>query len=109
MQLHGLKYISTPRLHQRGGGANLSKFSLEKLDVIINDKLEIVWGLLRPKMPSVTPIREIIVVAFYCPPRSRKKTKLMDHLVSNCHALLTKYPNAGLIIGGIKMTGKLPP
>ena len=113
LQLHGLKYISTPRLHKRGGGAaivaNLSTFSLEKLDVIINDKLEIVWGLLRPKMPSVTTIREIIVVAFYCPPKSRKKTKLMDHLVTNCHALLTKYPNAGLVIGGDKNDWKIAP
>jgi hypothetical protein len=87
LQLHGLKYISTPRLHKRGGGAaivaNLSKFSLEKIDVLINDKLEVVWGLLRPKTPAVTAIREIIVVSFYCPPKSRKKTKLMDHLVTN--------------------------
>ena len=45
LQLHVLKYILTPRLHNRGGGAaivaNLAKFSLEKLYVIINDKLEI--------------------------------------------------------------------
>ena len=113
LQLHGLKYISTPRLHKRGGGAaivaNLSKFSLEKLDVIINDKLEIVWGLLRPKGPTTSAIREIIVVSFYCPPKSRKKTKLMDHLVTNCHALLTKYPNAGLVIGGDKNDWKIGP
>ena len=113
LQLHGLKYISTPRLHKRGGGAaivaNLSKFSLEKIDIMINDNLEIVWGLLRPRLSTVTPIREIIVVAFYCPPKSRKKTKLMDHLVTNCHALLTKYPKAGLIIGGDKNDWKIAP
>ena len=45
LQLHVLKYILTPRLHNRGGWAaivaNLAKFSLEKLYVIINDELEI--------------------------------------------------------------------
>ena len=67
LQLHGLKYISTPRMNKRGGGAaivaNLEKFSLEKLD-IWTDNLEIVWGLLRPKSVSDTLIREIIVVSF---------------------------------------------
>ena len=60
LKIHGLKYISTPRLHKRGGGAaivaNLSKFSLEKLDIQINDKLEIVWGLLRPKIPAASAV-----------------------------------------------------
>ena len=113
LQLHGLKYISTPRLSKRGGGAaiiaNQSKFSLEKMDIMINDRLEVVWGLLRPKSPGASQIREIIAVAFYCPPKSKKKTKLMDHLVTNCHALLTKYPNAGLVIGGDKNDWKIGP
>ena len=62
---------------------------------------------MRPKSTVVTPIREIIVCAFYCPPKSRKKTKLMDHLITNCHVLLTKYPNAGLVIGGDKNEWKI--
>ena len=45
-QMDGLKYISTPRTYKRGGGAaivvNLEHFSLEKLDVVIPNKLEIV-------------------------------------------------------------------
>ena len=53
LQLEGLKYISTPRTTKRGGGAaivvNLSKFSLEKIQVVIPLKLEVVWGLMRPK------------------------------------------------------------
>ena len=113
LQLDGLKYISTPRSQKRGGGAaivvNLAEFSLEKIDVLIPDKLEVVWGLVRPLSNVVTSIREIIVVAFYCPPKSRKKTKLMDHLVTNCHTLLTKYPNAGLVIGGDKNDWKIGP
>ena len=88
---------------------DLEKISLEKIDIVIPDKLEAVWGLVRPKSTVVTPIREIIVVAFYCPPKSRKKTKLMDHLITNCHVLLTKYPNAGLVIGGDKNEWKIGP
>ena len=58
MQLHGLKYISTPRMHKRGGGAaivaNLEKFTLEKLPIETSN-LEIVWGILRPKpSPGLT-------------------------------------------------------
>ena len=80
---------------------------MEKIDSLIPDNLEVVWGLVRPKSTVVTPIKEIIVCAFYCPPKSRKKTKLMDHLITNCHVLLTKYPNAGLVIGGDKNEWKI--
>ena len=69
-QIDGLKYISTPRMTKRGGGAaivaNLREFSLEKIPVIIPHNLEVVWGLLRPKKESES-IREIIVAALYSP------------------------------------------
>ena len=45
-------------------------------------------------------MREIIVVTFYSPPKSKSKTKLLDHIISTCHALLTKHPRAGIVIGG---------
>ena len=113
LQLDGLKYISTPRPSKRGGGAaivaNLAQFSLEKIDILIPDKLEVVWGLVKPRTNVATHIREIIAVAFYCPPKSRKKSKLMDHLVLTCQSLLTKYPNAGLVIGGDKNEWKIGP
>ena len=77
LQLDGLKYISTPRPSKRGGGAaivaNLATFSLEKIDIVIPDKLEVVWGLLRPRTNTAAPISEIIVSAFYCPPKSQKQ------------------------------------
>ena len=106
LQEDGLKYISTPRpSYKRGGGcaiiAHLPKFSLEKIDVIIPSSVEVVYGLLRPRtITTTTQIREIIAVAFYSPPKSRKKNALIDHIITTCHMLLTKYPNAGLIIGG---------
>ena len=104
LEIEGLKYISTPRAsYKRGGGcaivAHLPKFSLEKVDVKIPQSVEVVYGLLRPKQSSAQ-LKEIIVVAFYSPPKSRKKTKLIDHIVSTCQSLLTKYPQAGIVIGG---------
>ena len=106
LYMEGLKYISTPRpTGKRGGGAAIvapvEKFNLEKMDILNPHNLEIVWGLMRPK--NITSlVKEFIVVAFYCPPNSRKKSKLLDHILTNIHVLITKYPNAGVIIGGDK-------
>ena len=44
----------------------------------------------------------MIVVSFYSPPKSRKKSKLLDHILTTLHILLTKYPNAAIIIGADK-------
>ena len=75
-QMEGLKYISTPRTQKRGGGAaivvNTKAFSVEKIEVIIPNQLEVVWGLLRPKNVT-SKLKEIIVGAFYSPPKSKKK------------------------------------
>ena len=107
MHMEGLKYISTTRpSNKRGGGAaiivDMEKFSLEKLGVSIPHNLEIVWGIMRPKVAISSGLKEIIVVSFYCPPRSTKKSKLLDHILTTVHMLLSKYPSAGLIIGADK-------
>ena len=107
LKMEGLKYISTTRPSgKRGGGAaivaDMKKFYLEKLEILIPYNLEIVWGLLRPRSDLATGFKEIIAVSFYCPPRSPKKSKLLDHILTTVHMLLSKYPNAGLIIGGDK-------
>ena len=105
LNIDGLKYISTPRLNKRGGGAaivvSLKKFSLDKIEIGNPDKVEVVWGLVRPRI-AVGNIKEIICSAFYSPPKSRKNSLLLDHLVSTTHYLLSKYPNAGLVLGGDK-------
>ena len=48
LNMDGLKYISTPRMTKRGGGAaivaNLKKFSLDKIEVSNPDKVEVVFG-----------------------------------------------------------------
>ena len=102
LQLEGLKYISTSRpSSKRGGGcavvAYLPHFSLEKIDVPIPNSVEVVYGLLRAKNPSAK-YKVIISVAFYSPPKSRKKSQLLDHIITTCHVLLTKHPNAALFI-----------
>ena len=113
-QMDGLKYISTPRAStKRGGGAaivaNLNRFSLDRLEVSIPYQLEVVWGILTPKVQGFNKIKKIVVCAFYSPPNSRKNTKLLDHLISTLHNLLTKYPNAGIILGGDKNKLNLSP
>ena len=59
------------------------------------------YGLVRPcTVTATTVVKEIIVVGFYSPPKSKKKSALLDHIITTCQRLLTKYPNAGLLIGG---------
>ena len=104
LEQEGLKYISTPRPScKRGGGcaiiAYLPDFSLEKIEVIIPSSVEVCYGLLRAKSANAKH-KEIIAVSFYSPPKSRKRTELLDNIITNCHVLTTKYPNAVLFIGG---------
>ena len=54
-ELSGIKYISTPRPGaQRGGGAAIAvrteKFSISKLNIPLPRAVEVVWGLLKPKV-----------------------------------------------------------
>ena len=81
---------------------------LLKIDVVIPYKLEVVWGLMRPKKKT-SKIKEILVGAFYSPPNSKKNSKLLDHLVSTSHFLLTRHPKAGLVIGGDKNSLNITP
>ena len=112
LNMEGIKYISTPRMTKRGGGAaivvQLKTFSLDKIEVPNPNKVEVVFGLLRPKKTGCK-IKEIIIAAFYSPPNSRKNPQLLDHLLSNSLNLLAKYPNAGLCIGGDKNNLNISP
>ena len=48
--MHGILYISNPRINRSGGGAailaNSEHYALSKLNINIPNGLEIVWGLL---------------------------------------------------------------
>jgi hypothetical protein len=84
LELGGVKYISTPRPGaQRGGGAAIAvrteKFSISKLNVPILKSVEVVWGLLKPKVIT-GKISVIIVCCFYSPPTSSKNPSLLEHI-----------------------------
>ena len=104
LEINGIKYISTPRPGaQRGGGAaiavRLEKFTISKLNIPLPRSIEVVWGLLKPKVVTGR-ITTIIVCCFYSPPRSRKNAVLIDHLTVTLQSLLTIHENAGVIICG---------
>ena len=102
LEMKGLKMVSNPRKYRRGGGvcivADLSKVSIQPLDTPNPHNLEIVFALVKPMDPTV--IKEIITFALYSPPRSRKKAKMTDLIVTTLHSLLTSFPQAGIMGGG---------
>ena len=104
LEMHGIKYISTPRPGaQRGGGAalavRLEKFTITKLNIALPKSVEVVWGLLKPKTVS-GKFSTIIVCCFYSPPRSRKNSVLIDHITTTLQSLLNIHNNPGVIISG---------
>ena len=114
LNMEGMKFISAARGGgRRGGGcgiiADLTDYTLDQLDIPNPDKVEMFWGILRPQMPEDCAIKEYLVGAFYCPPNSKKKEKLTNHILTNAHILMSRYPNAGLYIGGDKNSLDLSP
>ena len=106
LELHGIMYISNPRPKRRGGGAAItlcdlkSQFTLAKLSISVPPDLEVCWGLVKPRSPG--SVKEIVICSFYCPPRSKKKTKLVEHISLNYFKLKSTYPNCAFICGGDK-------
>ena len=106
LELDGLKYFSTPRPKgKRGGGAaiivNSERFKVEKIEIQIPYKLEIVWALAKPKHPDAQ-FKNIILCSFYSPPRSRLRNKLKDHIIGTLQMLTTKYGECAIFCGGDK-------
>ena len=106
LELHGIMYISNPRPKRRGGGAAITlcdlknQFSLSKLPIHVPPELEVCWGLVKPTSPG--SIKEIVICSFYCPPKSKKKTKLVEHISVNYFKLKSTYPKCAFICGGDK-------
>ena len=108
-EIHGIQYISTPRQNKRGGGTAItlvssSPFNLTKLEPSVEshrDKVEVCWGLLKPKVPTGR-IKSIIVCAFYLPPHSRKKSALISHISLNYFVFKSTFPDSAVLIGGDK-------
>ena len=103
LELQGLQTISLNRKTQRGGGVafvyNTEYIDLEDINVTIPFNLEILWRLGKIKLGAV---RQIILGVFYYPPRSKKKEKFINHMISTIHTLLLKYPRAEICLGGDK-------
>ena len=106
LEIHGVIYISNPRPKRRGGGAAITLsdqnnlFTLSKLPIHVPPDLEVCWGLVKPRFPG--SIKDIIICSFYCPPRSKKKTKLVEHISTNYYSLKSVYPGCAFIAGGDK-------
>ena len=111
LEIDGLKYISTPRPSGWGGAAiivNQEFFTLEKLNINIPEKLEIIWGLMKPKSESAR-YKKIVVCSFYSPPRSRRNAKLTDHIITTLQMLSTQYPGSPIILGADKNSMDISP
>ena len=105
-EMKGMKYFSTARPgSKRGGGAAITaksdKFTITKLNIDIPSPLEVVWGMLRPKIPTGS-ISKVILCSFYSPPNSKKKGALVDHMTTTINKLKVLHPKAYFIIAGDK-------
>ena len=115
LEIDGLQYISCPRPNKkRGGGAAIMvhtiRFTITKLNIIVPAKLEVVWGLLRPKNPTKDAIfKEFIICAFYSPPNYKKNNALQTHIIGTMHHLLTLHPKAAYCIAGDKNSLPISP
>ena len=55
----------------------------------------------RPKqIPLNAKYKEYLICSFYSPPASKKNKKLLDHLISTTHALMARFPEAAVYLGG---------
>lgn len=80
---------------------NATKFTAKKPDIFVPGSLEVVWSMIQPKKGTqLTTFKEIIVAGFYSPPGKGKNSALQDHLTTTANSLLSRFPKAGLIIGG---------
>ena len=72
---------------------------MKEIKIYNPDDLEVTLALIRPKTEDSKHLL-LIAVALYSPPRSRKKSKLINFLTETYHLLKIKYPSAYFIFGG---------
>ena len=103
LEMEGYATISLNRKVKRGGGVcfvyDPTSVSIRKLDVQVPEKIEILWGLIRPKEGL---IKNIIAAVFYYPPASRMKKKFSSHIISTLTSLMNIYQDAEIFIAGDK-------
>ena len=105
-EMKDLEYFSIARPGaKRGRGAAITskgnRFHVSKLNIDIPKPLEVVWGLLRPKV-LIGEVSKIVICSFYCPPKSKKKGALIDHMAITINKLKIVHPKASYIIAGDK-------
>ena len=105
-EMKDMHYFSTARPGtKRGGGAAITakgnRFHVSKLNIDIPKPLEVVWGMLRPRV-LIGGISKIVICSFYSPPKSRKRGALIDHISITINKLKILHPNASYIIAGDK-------
>ena len=103
-EMKDLFYFSTARPgSKRGGGAAIAaksdRYHVSKLNINIPKPLEVVWGMLRPKIITGSTSK-IILCSFYSPPNSKKKKALVDHMAITINRLKVLHPKASFIIAG---------
>ena len=116
LELDGLQYISNPRPKNAKGKSyggvaivvDQSKFTCDKLNVLIPNNLEVLWALVKPKNQS-TKFKRIIACSFYSPPDKKKNSKMADHIVTTLHMLCSKYPDSAIILGADKNDMNISP
>ena len=104
LELHGIKYISTPRPGARRGGGtamacNQQNFTITKLNIAIPSPLEACFGILKPTNP-VGKITKLLCVSFYSPPKSKFRNKLAEFLVFTIGRLRIEHPGSQVILAG---------
>ena len=103
LEMTNIHYISNPRRgNRRGGGVGIAytgiDFNITKLNIPVEQPLEIVWALLRSTQQH-SKIRKIILISFYSPPRfGRHNQTLIDHIFINLNKLRILHPGSGTIM-----------
>ena len=111
MEMKGIHCISTPRTGgRRGGGVAMAfpktRFQVSKLNIEVPKPLECIFALIKPTQ-NIGKARKIIAVCFYCPPKSRSSSKLIDLITTEVSRLRTLHQGAGVLICGDKNDMKL--
>ena len=104
LEIHGVKYVSTPRPGaRRGGGTAVACseefFHMTKLNISVPKLLEACFTMVRPRNP-IGKIANFICCSFYSPPRSTVRNKLAEFLVATVGKLRGEHPGARVILAG---------
>ena len=104
LELHGVKYVSTPRPGaNRGGGTAVACseefFHMTKLNITIPNPLEACFTLIRPKNPT-GKVAKILCCSFYSPPKSPHRNKLAEFLVDTLGRLRQEHPGSRVVLAG---------